>query len=189
MNFKKVSISLIFLNLISIAVAWFLLNNQSEKYNANLANLEAKIEQSKLIQKTESPIPPVTKAVVVADVPKTIQIPIYTKNGSSGRVFTTFKNRDELIVVDSSGEWSQVVSIRGFPAWVRGDLVENFSKGYVKVVVNTANARTSPKVTSSVLLGQLQRDDVLKVNRKQGKWIRVWSPIKFKAWVKSSDLG
>ena len=188
MNPKKVYAFLILFNVTSVVIAWFLLTNQSEEYQATIASIEAKIEKSQVVVKPE-PLLKSQAKIENSAVPKTFQISIYTKAGSSGRIFTTFKDRGELVITRSDGEWAEVISTRGFPVWVRGDLVKNFSKGYVTVIVNTANARTSPGTSNSSLLGQLQQGEVLKTNKKQGQWIRVWSPIKFKAWVKMSDLG
>lgn len=188
MNPKKIYIFLIFFNVISVVVAWFLLNNQSEKHQMAIASIEAKIEKSSVVAELKSSVKPQAKIKSIA-APKIVQIPIYTKADGSGLIFTTFKDRDELIITRSDDEWAEVISTRGFPVWVRGDLVESFSKGYVNVIVNTANARSSPGTSNSISLGKLHQGEVLKINKKQGQWIRVWSPIKFKAWVKKRDFG
>ncbi len=187
MNSKKVCAFLVFCNVVTIVAAWFLLNSQSAESQAVIDRLQASIEKTKIAEEPNPLVKPQASIKTVA-APKTVQIPIYTKAAGLGRIFTTFKDRGELIVISSEGEWAQVISTRGFPVWVRGDLVESFSKGYVTIVVKAANARTSPGTSNSALLGQLPQGEILKVNKKQGQWFRVWSPIKFKAWVKLSDF-
>lgn len=193
MNLIKDYAFVVCFNLITIAVAWFFLSNQLDSHHAEITSIIARPPLSEIEKSKLEPVPEAVTSVkeapkaVLIPVSKTVQIPIYTKGDGSGKIFTTFKDRDELVIVRSSDEWGEVISPSGFPAWVRGDLVESFSKGYVSVIVNVANARTSPSTKNSVTLGRLQRGDVLKVNKKQGEWIRVWTPIKFKGWVKMSD--
>ncbi len=193
---------LVVLNVLTIIGAWLLLNSQARDHQLELlqqeqkedqtgemvSKLEPRLVQAELGQPKAEPIKLEPDVEVVAR-PKVPQIPIYSKGDGAGKVFTTFRGRKDLIVSEYEGEWAKTVSSQGFPVWVRQDMVENFSKGYVRVIVNRANARTFPSVKDSVPLGKLAAGDILKINRTQGDWVRVWSPLKFRAWVKISDLG
>jgi len=183
MNSRKGCVFLIVLNLFTVLCAAGALYYQSNKHKGASQGTEVVSQQSE-----DSKVTPLVNSKQM-EVEPVLEIPIYTGNDDDARIFTTFKDRTELIVSASTDEWSQVISERGFPVWIREDLVQKFSSGYVSVIVNRANARTSPGVTDSVSLGKLLVGDVLKINRKQDNWIRVWSPIKFRAWVKTEDLG
>jgi len=180
---------LIFLNLFILANTIGLLYYQSQHHNETTPTIELAplVNGSKVIplsepknsQKLENAVP---------IKPAVVEIGLYAKGNEALGVFTAFKDRSALVALASNSEWTEVISRRGFPVWVRSDLVTEIKNGYVQVVVNRANARTKPGTDNSASVGKLSAGDVLRVSRKQGEWIRVWSPLKFRAWVKTSEL-
>jgi len=200
MTLNRSYLALIFLNIFTLCGAAGLLYYQSEsnKVKADEILAEPLDKDSSRItpisdlegsqSKTEAEVEPVVLPKPEPKKPVIHSISIYSINDEAVPAFTTLKDRSQLVVLASNGEWSEVISSIGFPVWVHGDLVEKFGPGYVSVTTNRANARIKPQVENSASLGKLRASDVLKVNRKQGDWVRVWSPLKFKAWVKTNDL-
>jgi len=74
------------------------------------------------------------------------------------------------------------------PVWIRGDLIEQRASGYMEVIVGRANTRSAPNQTDGVVMGKLVRGEIIKVSKKSDGWARVWSPIRFSAWIKTSDI-
>jgi hypothetical protein len=164
---------------------------QSQKHNETINGYEIALSAnqcSKIVPLCRSPEKEKRLEKELA-IDVAVKISVYTTNDINAQILTTFNDMTELVVLASNSEWSEVISVRGFPVWVQEDLVRKFASGYVSVIVNRANARSVAGVSNSVSLGKLFIGDVLKVSRRQGQWVRVWSPLKFSAWVKTKDLG
>jgi len=185
---------LIFLNLLILGNTIGLLYYQSQ-HNEKTENIEETspidvpdvVEVSKVVSLPQTELSQEPIKVVPVE-PATVSIGLYAGDNVEMTIFTTLKDRSDLVALESNSDWTEVISSRGFPVWVRGDLVKEIRSGYVEVIVARANARTKPNTNDSVSVGKLLVGDVLKVNRKQGEWIRVWSPLRFRAWVKTTEL-
>lgn len=162
-------------------------NSVSVVGESGFSTKESAIQRSQDLAATaDKELEPVTEPISVKKPePKIFIFPTKLEDATA---FTSFKKRSELIVIEADSIWTRVYATSGFPVWVSAPLVEKIGASHVRVTANTVNARSSPDVKLGKVLGKLQKGDVLKVSRKQGDWIRVWSPIKFAAWVKSDQL-
>lgn len=113
---------------------------------------------------------------------------LYPSSSGKYPVFSTMELNKDVAIFPSDGEWTQIISAKGIPVWIKAELVKEQINGYVEVVVGRANARSAPDKLKGAIVGALDRGELLKVNRKKDGWVRVWSPIRFRAWVKTSDL-
>jgi len=124
----------------------------------------------------------------VKEKPVGRKILIFPSRDEDSKAFTSFRGRSELIIVENGPDWSKVLSTKGFPIWVSTPLVEKIGTSHVRVIANAVNARSTPDVKFSKVLARFSKGDVLKISRKQGEWIRVWSSINVSAWAKSDQL-
>ena len=113
-------------------------------------------------------------------------IAIYT-NPSVRHVLIAFVNyRDELSVVSKSEEWTSVFVASGFPVWVHGDFIE-VADDIGTIVGERVNARSVPETTNGSIVGKLNNEEMLTVLDQRDNWVRVVSPKRFKAWVKTVE--
>lgn len=117
-----------------------------------------------------------------------VSIPVFASRLEGDKAFTSFTGWSDLIVTEAGSDWSKVASSKGFPVWISLSLVEKIGNSHVRVKSNNVNLRSIPKVQGSRVLGRAQAGDIMKINRKQGDWLRVWSPLRVTAWAKSAQL-
>ena len=115
-------------------------------------------------------------------------ISLYPDDSDKYPAFTTLEKDNGIIVYNSGSEWSHIISASGVPVWIRGDMVKSVGSGYIEVIIPRVNARSSPNTQTSAIIGSLSQGEILKVSRKRDGWFRVWSPVRFRAWVKTQDL-
>lgn len=193
MQSKVFFVSIALLLVVALYNTWMLQQIRFLKQDGSslLLNEPSVIDNVQMLpQGQESKFTPVADLEVelAKPAPPAIRIPIYTKPTKEGVIFTTFNLREDLLISRRVKGWAEVIGVKGFPVWVRQDMVEQFNSGYVRVLVHRANARSSAGMEKSVPLGKLSAGDILKVSQRRDDWVRVWSPIRFKAWVKLSDL-
>ena len=121
-------------------------------------------------------------------VPKKQFIKLYPRDDEKYSAFTTLEKDKGIVVYTPGDEWTEIISAKGVPIWIRGDLVKDIGSGYVEVIRDRVNARSEPNTETSVVLGSVVQGELLNVSRKNAGWVRAWSPIRFKAWVKTEDL-
>lgn len=118
-----------------------------------------------------------------------VRIPVFASRRDGEKAFTSFSGWSDLIVVNEADSvWSKVASAKGFPVWVSASLVEKLNKSHVRIKSNNVNLRSTPQIQGSRVLGRAQAGEIMKVNRKQGDWLRVWAPLRITAWAKSAEL-
>ena len=168
--------------------------------DAELAEIQS--PQSSLNQPSKSVIQPIItdkviqepiEKVAVAEpkpkpVPTKTLITLYPDDSDAYPALTTMELNSEIAVYNAGPEWTQVISEKGVPVWIRGDLVKNVASGYVEIIIASVNARSEPNTESSAVIGSLAKGEVLKVSRKKDGWVRAWSPVRFLTWVKTEDL-
>ena len=136
-----------------------------------------------------TPVKAASTPVVTPTIKPKQLISLYPDDSDKHPAFTTLENNKEEIIVLSTGPvWTQILSSRGLPVWIRNDMVKDYRNGFVEVTVNSARTRSTPNTQTSAIMGIVSKGEVMKVNRKQENWIRVWSPIRFRTWVKTDDL-
>ena len=203
--------SIVLLSLISVML-FFGYRYYTDNNNVSLLNVEA-IENDanqgsvSVVQtipnqvKTESEVVPQSQqdsvlipAVVATEksttalVPKKQFIKLYPRDDENYSAFTTLEKDKGIVVYTSGDEWTEIISAKGVPIWIRGDLVKDIGSGYVEVIRDRVNARSEPNTETSVVLGSVVQGELLNVSRKNDGWVRAWSPIRFRAWVKTEDL-
>lgn len=193
-----------------IAMLFFGYRFISDTSNYNVTSSESELSEDSTNTSAISPVEPISNQLVNSDVikvasvielipeaesepvpkpePKKQFISLYPATSDELDAFTTLEKDIGIVVYHAGPEWTEILSSKGMPVWIRGDLVKNIGSGYVEVFIPRVNARSAPNTESSVVIGSLVKGEVLKVNRKQDGWIRAWSPVRFRAWVKTKDL-
>jgi len=168
------------------------LTDQVSSENQEQRQFEPKVVPQPASQSQASPQPElVTKPELVAQ-PKPVpvipvSIPVFASKDDE-KPFTSFSGWGDLIVTEPGSDWSKVASAKGFPVWISAPLVDKLGSSHVRVKGNNVNLRSLPQVQGSRVLARAQRGDIMKINRKQGEWLRVWSQVRVEAWAKSEKL-
>lgn len=139
------------------------------------------------VESTPKAAPIVTpNAADSTDVVKS-PIAIYTDPAVRSVLIAIIDQRRDLKLVEESGTWSSVTSRVGFPVWVHADFITLVDESAV-VKGDSVNARSVPIVTNGTIVGRLNRNEQVTVVDKRKDWLRIMSPARFKAWVKTNDF-
>ena len=114
-------------------------------------------------------------------------ITLYTNPKIHSFEILTLNERSGLIVIEESNPWSSVRHKEGFPVWVHGNFIStNKDRGVISG--SSLNARSTPFITKGNIIDKLNLNEVVTILSQSKGWYQVISPIRFKAWVKTSDL-
>ena len=115
------------------------------------------------------------------------EIAAYTNPAIRSVLIGVIKQRDALEILQRGAEWTSVRSRNGFPVWVSGDFVRaNGDTG--TITGSSVNARSVPIIINGTVVGQLDKDESVRILGQRGDWYRIMSPARFIAWVKTSEL-
>ena len=115
------------------------------------------------------------------------EIAVYTNPAIRSVLIGVVKQRDALQIVQRGAEWTSVRSRNGFPVWVSGDFVR--ADGNTGTITGSSvNARSVPIIINGTVVGQLDKNESVKILGQRGDWYRIMSPARFVAWVKTSEL-
>ncbi|GHA12560.1 hypothetical protein GCM10008090_23090 [Arenicella chitinivorans] len=115
------------------------------------------------------------------------EIAVYTNPAIRSVLIGVLKQQETLEIVQRGAEWTSVRSRDGFPVWVSGDFVRtNGSTG--TITGSAVNARSVPIIINGTVVGQLNKNESVKILGERGDWFRIMSPTRFIAWVKTSAL-
>ncbi len=114
-------------------------------------------------------------------------IAVYTNPAKRSVLITILTIRDQLNVVNTTPEWTEVTNDSGFPVWVHQDYIV-VADDIGTIQGSSVNARSVPLITSGTIVGQLNDTETLAVLDKKNSWYRVMSPSRFKAWVKTDEF-
>jgi len=149
--------------------------------------------QSEPIEETTDSAPveptPVTGSPPTQPVAEEVTEPIavYTNPAKRSVLITILNIRDQLNVVNTTPEWTEVTNDSGFPVWVHQDYIV-VADDIGTIQGSSVNARSVPLITSGTIVGQLNDTETLAVIDKKNAWYRVRSPNRFKAWVKTDEF-
>ncbi len=104
-----------------------------------------------------------------------------TKNAILWEVFEGFP----LKVLDTKGEWTQVVDFEGDKGWIYASLLNKESTVIVKV--DTANMRSGPAKENSII-ATVKKGVVFKPVDKKGNWIKVSYKGDISGWMYNTLL-
>ena len=93
----------------------------------------------------------------------------------------------KLTVIKRKEKWTSITHSDGFPVWVHSDDIEvEDSEGTVKG--RWVSARSVPIDDRKTKLERFKKNEKLKVIGQRDDWVRVMSPARFSAWVKTDEL-
>ncbi len=84
-----------------------------------------------------------------------------------------------LKVLSKKGKWIKIEDYEGDKGWIYETLVRPSS--HVIVKVKEANVRSGPG-TKETKVGTVAKDVILRVEQRQGKWVKVSHP-QIKGWI------
>lgn len=114
-------------------------------------------------------------------------IAVYTNPAKRSVLIAILDVREQLSVVSTNSEWTEVTNSDGFPVWIHENYI-TVSDDIGLIKGDAVNARSVPLITSGTIVGQLNNDEAVVVLDKKDGWYRVMSPSRFKAWVKTDEF-
>ena len=163
-------------------------SNQPDKWvttqNANLKSINP--DQNK-IEVQDPPKDTTADSQDQATAAPNLSIAVFTNPAVRSVLITILDDVSSITTIERGNRWTMITSSRGFPVWVSSNFVRvNGDRGVISAT--SVNARSVPLVTQGSVVGRFNRGEKVEILDSRNNWYRVYSPERFRGWVKTEDF-